>query len=137
MTLNPLYLIFSKLDECFEENDKSKYLMLVPINESKEKFKKDEEFWSKIRDLIRSIAKNLDDYDERYLRIKFTSDDESSLNKTIEIPSITIIIKVVFHENNKYYSQAFLDECLHELDADLKAKSNDEETNTIQKNIIC
>ena len=77
--------------------------MLVPINESKEKFKKDEEFWSKIRDLIRSITKNLDDYDERYLRIKFTSDDESSLNKTIEIPSITIIIKVVFHENNKYY----------------------------------
>ena len=32
--------------------------MLVPTNESKETIKKNEELWSKIRDLIKSITKN-------------------------------------------------------------------------------
>ena len=26
-----------------------------------------------------------------------------------------IVVKAVFHENNKYYQQVFLDECLYEL----------------------
>ena len=38
--------------------------------------------------------------------------DELPLNKTIEIPSIIIVATAVFHENNKYYPQVFLDECL-------------------------
>ena len=38
-------------------------LTLVPTNESKEKIKKYEELWIKIRDLIRSITENSDDYD--------------------------------------------------------------------------
>ena len=42
----------------FEESDKNKYLTLVPTNESKEKIKKYEELWSKIRVLIKSITKN-------------------------------------------------------------------------------
>ena len=45
-------------------------------NESKEKFEKYEELWSKIRDLIRSITKNSNDYDEKYVKIKFNSDDK-------------------------------------------------------------
>ena len=40
----------------------NKHLTLVPTNESKEKIRKYEELWIKIRDLIRSITKkNLDD----------------------------------------------------------------------------
>ena len=64
--------------------------------------KKYEELWCKIRDLIRSITKNPDHYDEKYIKIKFNSDDELPLNKTIEIPTITIVVTAVFHENNKY-----------------------------------
>ena len=47
---------------------------LIPTNESKEKIKKYEELWSKIRDLIRSITKNSVDYDEKYMKIQFDSD---------------------------------------------------------------
>ena len=55
--------------------------MLVPTNESKEKIKKYEELFIKIRDLIRSITKNSDDYDydEKCIEIKFDSDDELPL----------------------------------------------------------
>ena len=59
----------------FEEINKNKYLTLVPTNESKEIIKKYEELWSKIRDLIRSITKNLVDSDEKHMKIKFNSYD--------------------------------------------------------------
>ena len=35
--INPLYLVFCKVNEYFEEINKNKYLMFVPTNESKEK----------------------------------------------------------------------------------------------------
>ena len=97
----------------FEEINGNKYLTLVPINENKEKIKKYEELWSKIRDLIRSMTKNSDDYDKKYMKIKFNSDDKLSLNKMIEIPSMIIVVRAVFRENNKNYPQDFLDECLY------------------------
>ena len=90
-------------------------LTLVPTNESKEKIKKYKELWIKIRDLIRSITKNSDYYDESYMKIKVNLDDELPLNKMTEIPSMIIVVRAVFHENNKYYPQVFLDECLYKL----------------------
>ena len=49
----------------------NKYLTLVPTNESKDKIEKYEKLWSKIRELIRSIIKNSDDYGEKFkLRLK-------------------------------------------------------------------
>ena len=49
----------------------NKYLTLVPTNESKGKIEKYEKLWSKIRELIRSIIKNSDDYGEKFkLRLK-------------------------------------------------------------------
>ena len=71
--------------------------------------------WSKIRDLIRLITKNSDDYDEKYKKIKFNSDNKSSLNKMLEISRMIIVVRAVFHENNTYYLQDFLDECLYKL----------------------
>ena len=68
-----------------------------------------------IKDLIRSITKKLDDYVEKYKEIKFDSDDNLPLNKTIEMAIVTIDIRVVFHENNKYYRQVVLDEYLHKI----------------------
>ena len=38
-SVNSLYLVFSKMNEWFEEINRNKYLMLVPPNESKEKLK--------------------------------------------------------------------------------------------------
>ena len=43
--------------------------------------------------------------------MKFNSDDELPLNKTIEMSTMTIVIRTV----NEYYPQAFLDECLYKL----------------------
>ena len=40
---------------------------------AKEKLKKYEELWSKIRDLIRSITKKSNDYDEKHMKTRFVS----------------------------------------------------------------
>ena len=114
-SVNLLYFIFSKVYGYFEEINKSKYLTLVPTNESKEKIKKYEELWNKIRDLIRSTTKKSDDYDEKCMKIKFNLADELPLNKTIEIPNMIIVVRAIFLENNEYYPQVFLDECLFKL----------------------
>ena len=71
---NRSYLIFSKGNGYFEEINKSKYLTLVLTNESKEKIKKYEELWIKIKHLIRLITKKSDYYDEKYVKPKFNSD---------------------------------------------------------------
>ena len=49
------------------------------------------------------------------MEIKFNSDDNLPLIKMIEIPSMIIVVRTVFHENNKYYLQVFLNECLYKL----------------------
>ena len=78
----------------------TKCTIVAPIgfatNESKEIIKKYEEIWSKIRDLIRSITKNSDDYHEKCMKIKFDSDDGLPLNKTIGIYNVTIAVRAIF-----------------------------------------
>ena len=80
----------------FEEINKNKHLTVVSNNESKEIIKKYEELWSKIKDLIRSVTKNTTQYDEKYMQIKFNSDYDLRLNKTIEIPSMIIVVRAIF-----------------------------------------
>ena len=65
--------------------------------------------------MIRWITTGKNDYDEKHIKIKFTLDNELPLNKMIEVPNMIIVVRDVFHENNKYYPQNFLDEYLYKL----------------------
>ena len=50
------------------------------------------------------------------MKIKFNSDDDKlPVSKTIETPSMIIVVRAIFFENNKYYPQVFLDESLYKL----------------------
>ena len=104
-SVNPLYVTINKLNRYFEEINKNKYLTLVPTNESKEKIKKYEELWSKIKYLIRSLTKNPDDHNKKYMKTKFNSDGELQLplNKTIEIHGTIIFARAFLQKNNRYY----------------------------------
>ena len=52
------------LEKLMEINIERQFLLI----KSKKKLKKYEELWSKIRDFIRSIIKNSDDYDKKYMK---------------------------------------------------------------------
>ena len=45
---------------------------------------------------------------KKYMKIKFNSDDELPLNKMVKMPTMTIVFRGVFHEQNKYYPKAFI-----------------------------
>ena len=80
-SIDPLQLIFGIVNGYFEEINRNKYLTEVPTDESKEKIKRYEKLWIKIRELIRSINKNSHYYDGKYMKIKFNSHDNLPLNK--------------------------------------------------------
>ena len=66
----------------------------------------------KIKDLINSITNSSSDSDEKYLKIKFNSDDNLALNWILMLYNLTIVVRSVFQENKKYYPQVFLDKWL-------------------------
>ena len=74
--LKPLYLTIDKIPRSIEESYGNKWLTLILTDESKDILKKFEELQNKIRDFIRSITSNSVNYDEKYIKIKFSSDDD-------------------------------------------------------------
>ena len=74
-------------------------MTLVPTDESKGMLKKYEEPWNKIRDLIKLLTSNSDDYDEKYMKIKFNSDDDLPLKKTLKLRNMVMIASSAFHED--------------------------------------
>ena len=55
------------------------------------------------------------EYRKDFIKIKLNSDDTLSLNKTLKLHNMTIIITSVFEEDGKYYPQIYLEECLYDL----------------------
>ena len=65
----------NKINVYIEVNNGTKYLTLVSTDEIKGILKKYEELQNNIKGLIRSITNNLNNYDKKYMKIKFNSDD--------------------------------------------------------------
>ena len=49
------------------------------------------------------------------MKIKFNSDDNLPLNKTVKFRVLTVIIRNIFEKDDKYYPQIFLDDCLYDM----------------------
>ena len=71
---------------------------------------------SGIKSCIEKINNNKSrEYEKGYMKIKFDSDDKLPLNKQLKFLSVTTVIRSVFEDDGKSYTQAFLDDCLYEL----------------------
>ena len=74
------------------------------------------ELWDKIKYLIYTINDDKSgEYEKDFMKIKFNSDDNLSLNKLLELHMLTVLFRSVFDEDGKYYPQGFLNECLYEV----------------------
>ena len=115
-SVNPLQLIVNKVDRHFEEKNGNKYLIIDSADKNKEVLIKYTKLWDGIKNEIVTInGGKPDEYGKDFMRIKFNSDDNLPLNKTMKLHNMTIIIRSVFEEDGKFYPQIFLDECLYEL----------------------
>ena len=78
--------------------------------------------YQEVFDGIKEIIKKINDYysqpinyDDNYMKIKFSTDDNIPLNKIIYFPTITIIIGSVTLKDGKYHTQVILDEYLYQV----------------------
>ena len=50
-----------------------------------------------------------------FMKIKFDSDDNILVNKQLKFLTMALDGRSVFEDDDKFYSQIYLDECLYEL----------------------
>ena len=55
------------------------------------------------------------EYSKDLIKIRFKSNDDLPINKTIKLCLLTIIIRCIFREDGKRYPQLFLDDALYQL----------------------
>ena len=87
--------------------NRNKYLTLVSTDKNKKVLTKYTELWDETKNLIREINDKPGKYEKDFLKIKFNSDDNLPLNKTLKLLNLTIIVRSVFQEDNKYCPQDF------------------------------
>ena len=117
-----MYLIIGKVDghtECNSvecEKNESKYLVFDSTDESEEVLKKYSELWDGIKNEIETINDGRKvEYGKDFMKIKFDTDDNLPLNKSLKLPLLTVIVRCTFEEDGKFYLQLYLDDCLYEL----------------------
>ena len=98
-----------------EKKGLSKYLVFHSTDENKELLKKYSDAFNGIMSKIREIDDYWLEYAKDYIKIKFSSDDDLPLKESIKFLLITITIRCVFKEDNKFYPQVFLDDTFYEL----------------------
>ena len=49
------------------------------------------------------------------MKIKFNLNVDLPLNRTLELLNMIIVVRTVFHEGSKYYSQVLSEECLYKV----------------------
>ena len=115
-SINPLYLIIGKVDGYNEEKSGNKYLIFSSTDKNKEVLTKYAKLWDEIKYLIKTVnGGEAGEYEKDFMKIKFNSDDNLPLNKILKLHNLAVIVRLVFQEDNKYYPQVFLDECLCKL----------------------
>ena len=92
---NIFYLVIDDVKGYFEKVDDNIYLANIFDNEKYEKIFKS--IWDKIK------KNKFNEYSRKYNVIKFKSDDVLKYGCTININTVTIIIKSVFKDDPSYY----------------------------------
>ena len=113
---NPLYLIIGKVIGHTEEKNESKYLVFDSTDKNKKVLKKYTKLWDGIKNETGTINGGKQGENSKdFMKIKFDTDNNLLLNKTLKLHNTIIIIGSVFEEDSKLYPKIYLDECLYEL----------------------
>ena len=110
-----MYLGITRVNGYIEEKGMDKYLVFDSTDENKELIWKYNDVFNGIRDKNKEINSNECDCEKDYMKIKFNSDDDLPLNKSLKFRLMTITIRHVFEKDGKLYPQVFLDDTLYEL----------------------
>ena len=108
-----MYFVIGEVDGYIEEKNGNKFLIFASTDKNKEVLTKYTKLSDGTKSLIDKIDDKVDEYGKDFMKIKLNSDDNLPLNKILKLHMLTVIVRSVFQEDNKYYPQVFL--CLYEL----------------------
>ena len=91
-SVNPLYLNIMHSNGYIKETGVIKFLFFDSTDENKELLRKYKDFFNGIRDKIRKLNSNECDYEKDYVKIKFNSDHDLPLNKSLKFTLMTTTI---------------------------------------------
>ena len=69
----------------------------------------------KFENIWKSIRAKIEENTEITMKKKFKSNDNLPIDNVVNMHQVTIIIRSLFAQNNKFYRQLFLDDALSEL----------------------
>ena len=107
-SVNPLYLIMNRVYGSISEKNGNKFLTIDKGDSVDQVFSGIQDHISKSDD--KEVNFNID-----YDKIKFLSDDSLPLNKLIYFPTLTIVIRCVYKQDEVFYPQVYLDDCLYQI----------------------
>ena len=114
-SVNVLYLFIANASGYIEEKSVNKYLVFDSADENKQLLKKYSDVLNGIKNKIKEADDSNCDYEEDYMKIRFNSGDNLSLNKPLKFHNMTITARSVFEEDARLYPQFFSDDTLYEL----------------------
>ena len=123
---NSLYLIFNNVDVVYiEESNEDKCLIFASADKNKKVLENYAKRWDEIKDQIEIIS-GVEPIENKkdFMKIKVKSGDDFPLGKILSIPLCIIVVAFVFQEDDSYYQQAHLHECLHEREYDESEDEN-------------
>ena len=112
--MNPLYLRITHANGYVEEINGNKYLIFDSADGNKELLKKYNDIFNGIKDKIKEVCVDGCNYQKDYMKIKFNSDDNLPLNRSLKFHNMVITIRSIFEEDGKLYPQVFLNDTLYE-----------------------
>ena len=106
-SVNPLYLHIDNVSGYIKEINEDKYLIFDSTGENKKLLKKYNDVFNGLIDKIRKIDDDWLEYTKDYTKIKFNSDDNLPLNKTLKFHTMTVTIRCVISEDNNFIHKYF------------------------------
>ena len=109
--LNPLYLrILDIKGQLKKGKDDAWYLV---ISDKDDVYKKLINIFESIKNEITEKTWEALEYDKNYMKIKFESSNIFPIDKDVNIPTATIVIRAILAKDGKYYPQLFLEDGLY------------------------
>ena len=109
-----MYFITGEVDGYIVEKNRNKYFIFASTDKNREVLTKYTKLLDGIKNLIERVSDKPGEYEKDFMKIKFNSDDNFRFNKILKLHNLSIAVRSVFQEGNKYYPQICLDECLYE-----------------------
>ena len=88
--------------DTLKKKNENKYLILESTDKSKEVLIKYTKLWDGIQNLIEKVNNKPGKYEKDFMKIKFNSDDNLPLSKTLKFHNMTTAIRSAFQEDGEY-----------------------------------